>query len=99
MGRGDQEIQRGSDISNILTSGLGLMEISILRARDLVPMDMNGFSDPYCELKVNNECKYKSSVKKKTLNPIWEENAIMGMPRAGESFEVVSIKNVFKSIF
>lgn len=89
LGRGDGEIQSGTDISNILASGLGLMEITILRARDLVAMDMNGFSDPYCELKVNSECKYKSSVKKKTLNPLWEENAIMAMPRQGETFDVV----------
>lgn len=61
-------------------------------------MDMNGFSDPYCELKVNSECKYKSSVKKKTLNPVWEENAIMGMPRAGETFDVVSIRCKFKKL-
>lgn len=64
--------------------------LSKYRARDLVAMDTNGFSDPYCELKVNGECKYKSSVKKKTLHPLWEENAIMGMPRPGETFDVVS---------
>ncbi|XP_021917858.1 uncharacterized protein PYUK71.03c-like isoform X2 [Zootermopsis nevadensis] len=78
-----------SDISNLLSNGMGLMEVSIIRAHDLVSKDLNGFSDPYCELKVNGECKYKSSIKKKTLNPIWEENSIMGLPRAGETLEVV----------
>lgn len=52
-------------------------------------MDKNGYSDPYFELKVNGECKYKSSVKKKTLHPLWEENTIIGMPRPGETFDVV----------
>jgi Ca2+-dependent lipid-binding protein len=60
-----------------------------LRAHDLVPKDLHGFSDPYFELKVNGECQYKSSVKKKTLNPIWDEAAIVGLPRAGEVLEVV----------
>ncbi|XP_069673106.1 uncharacterized protein [Periplaneta americana] len=78
-----------SDISNLLSNGMGLMEVSIIRARDLVSKDLNGFSDPYCELKINGECKYKSSIKKKTLNPSWEESAIMGLPRPGEMLEVV----------
>lgn len=68
------------------------MNFSTFRARDLVPMDKNGFSDPYCELKVNGECKYKTTIKKKTLHPVWEENTIIGMPRPGETFDVVSIK-------
>jgi Ca2+-dependent lipid-binding protein len=61
----------------------------LLRANDLVSKDLNGFSDPYFELKVNGECQYKSSIKKNTLNPIWNETAIMGLPRAGELLELV----------
>jgi Ca2+-dependent lipid-binding protein len=59
------------------------------RASDLVSKDLNGFSDPYFELKVNGKCKYKSSIKKKTLNPIWDEMTIVGLPRAGELLELV----------
>jgi len=61
----------------------------LLRASDLVSKDLNGFIDPYFEMKVNGKCKYKSSIKKKTLNPIWDEMAIMGLPRAGELLELV----------
>ncbi|XP_068082073.1 uncharacterized protein [Anabrus simplex] len=80
---------REPDISSLLAHGLGLMEVSLLRARDLEAKDLNGFSDPYCELKVGGECKYKSSVKKKTLCPEWEENALVALPRTCETLDVV----------
>ncbi|XP_059473484.1 uncharacterized protein LOC132195473 isoform X2 [Neocloeon triangulifer] len=78
-----------NDISSLLAKGTGLMEVYLIRAKDLEAKDLNGFSDPYCEVKINGECKYKSNIKKKTLNPIWEESAIMGLPRQGETLDLV----------
>ncbi|XP_065354006.1 uncharacterized protein LOC135948588 isoform X3 [Cloeon dipterum] len=78
-----------NDISSLLAKGSGLMEVYLIRAKDLEAKDLNGFSDPYCELKINGECKYKSNIKKKTLNPVWEESAIMGLPRQGETLDLV----------
>lgn len=79
-----------TDISNLLSNGQGLIEVSLIKARDLVSKDLNGFSDPYCEVKVNGECKFKTSIKKKTLNPIWEESTITGMPHQNETLDIVS---------
>ncbi|XP_017880570.1 uncharacterized protein LOC108625242 isoform X2 [Ceratina calcarata] len=78
-----------SDVSSLLSTGSGLMEVTLIRAKDLVAKDLNGFSDPFCELKVNNETKYKSSIKKKTLNPCWDESSIMGLPRNDETLDIV----------
>ncbi|XP_050719248.1 uncharacterized protein LOC126999964 isoform X5 [Eriocheir sinensis] len=69
------------DIGDILASGLGLMELTIIRARDLVAKDLNGYSDPYCVVKVNGEVKYRTRVKKKTLNPEWEETLMTHLPK------------------
>ncbi|KAK3921677.1 Double C2-like domain-containing protein alpha [Frankliniella fusca] len=76
------------DISNLLSNGHGLIEVSLIKARDLVSKDLNGFSDPYCEIKVNGECKYKTCIKKKTLNPTWEESTITGMPHNNETLDI-----------
>ena len=44
----------------------------VLNGRGLASKDINGFSDPYCILKIKEQ-KFKTEVKKKTLNPSWFE--------------------------
>ncbi|XP_033099866.1 multiple C2 and transmembrane domain-containing protein 1-like isoform X4 [Anneissia japonica] len=50
----------------------GVVTITLLEGRNLIPMDDNGLSDPYIKFKLGHE-KYKSKVENKTLNPHWME--------------------------
>lgn len=43
-----------------------------MRARSLLAMDINGYSDPYCVIKVGG-ISHKTSVVKKSLKPLWNE--------------------------
>ncbi|KAF5296761.1 hypothetical protein FQR65_LT10162 [Abscondita terminalis] len=53
-----------------------LLNVKVVEAKDLVPMDSNGLSDPFVTLYLasNTVRRYNSSVKTETLNPVWEEH-------------------------
>ncbi|KAK3591562.1 hypothetical protein CHS0354_041607 [Potamilus streckersoni] len=55
------------------------VELTVLQAKDLVAMDRNGFSDPYCQVMMNNKQLFCTSVKKKTLFPKWNESFMFEM--------------------
>ncbi|XP_063717360.1 synaptotagmin-7-like [Symsagittifera roscoffensis] len=51
------------------------LRIYLFCAKNLLPMDSSGFSDPYVIMKLipDKKRRHKSSVRFKTLNPKWEE--------------------------
>ena len=53
------------------------VEVSILCGRELIAMDRGGTSDPYVLIKQHNSDTplYKSQEKKKTVNPVWNDQA------------------------
>ncbi|KAI9810868.1 MAG: hypothetical protein M1826_003436 [Phylliscum demangeonii] len=52
----------------------GNVRIDVLDASSLPSADKNGSSDPYCKFVLNGKEVYKTSIQKKTLNPVWRES-------------------------
>ncbi|GMT07549.1 hypothetical protein PENTCL1PPCAC_29723 [Pristionchus entomophagus] len=73
----DHTEKRGRIMLNIYVDK-GILNIEVKQARNLIPMDPNGLSDPYVKLKLipaESGCKSKQKTKtlKATLNPEWDE--------------------------
>ena len=59
----------------------GQLHIHVERARGLAAADSNGYSDPYIKtyLLPDKRTKHKTSVKKKTLDPIYNEELFVSL--------------------
>ncbi|KAM4847031.1 double C2-like domain-containing protein gamma isoform 2-T2 [Thomomys bottae] len=64
-------------LSLCYSSQRGGLLVGVLRCSHLAPMDTNGYSDPFVRLllhpNVGKKSKYKTSVRRKTLNPEFNE--------------------------
>uniref|UniRef100_A0A8C8S1V0 Synaptotagmin 3 n=1 Tax=Pelusios castaneus TaxID=367368 RepID=A0A8C8S1V0_9SAUR len=71
----------------------GRLTVTIIRASNLKAMDLTGFSDPYVKASLMCEGrrlkKRKTSIKKNTLNPSYNEALVFDLPH--ESAENVSL--------
>ena len=50
----------------------GAVLVTLKKGEDLPSADPNGYSDPYIKFKLNNKTQ-KSSIKRFTINPAWNE--------------------------
>eukprot|EP01102_Stenamoeba_stenopodia_P013519 TRINITY_DN439_c0_g1_i1.p1 TRINITY_DN439_c0_g1~~TRINITY_DN439_c0_g1_i1.p1 ORF type:complete len:781 (+),score=191.31 TRINITY_DN439_c0_g1_i1:58-2400(+) len=58
----------------------GSLFVKVINARNLASKDSNGLSDPYVKLEFNGQ-KQKSKIKKKTLNPFYNEDFEFAIPQ------------------
>jgi serine/threonine protein kinase len=57
------------------TAAVGVLRVTVSGARNLIPMDKCGTSDPFVTLKLQDKSRlFRTSKLKKTLDPVWEES-------------------------
>ncbi|XP_052057689.1 uncharacterized protein LOC127698326 isoform X7 [Mytilus californianus] len=66
-----------------------MVDLTILQGRDLIAMDRNGFSDPFCIVKMGEKRLLKTSVKKKTLFPKWNESTTFEFSNENQMIEIL----------
>ncbi|XP_058790491.1 multiple C2 and transmembrane domain-containing protein isoform X2 [Phymastichus coffea] len=87
-----QRSNRLADVNRKLKSQIwsSVVTIVLVEAKNLLPMDIDGLSDPYVKFRLGTE-KYKSKVVNKTLNPVWLEQFDLHLyedPHLGQELEV-----------
>ncbi|XP_063430371.1 uncharacterized protein LOC134712590 isoform X2 [Mytilus trossulus] len=66
-----------------------MVDLTILQGRDLIAMDRNGFSDPFCIVKMGEKRLLKTTVKKKTLFPKWNESTTFEFNDESQMIEIL----------
>ncbi|XP_059486705.1 synaptotagmin-11 [Neocloeon triangulifer] len=71
------------------------LTVVVLKARNLPKMDVTGLADPYVKIYLlfNNQriAKKKTHVKKRTLNPVFNESFVFDIPQGAEGLDSVSL--------
>lgn len=78
---------------NERVNGYGLdidasLSVSVVEARELMPMDYTGKSDPYVILKLGNTQQVKTNYIAQNLNPVWNEKFNFDVETGKEVLEI-----------
>ncbi|XP_060068931.1 extended synaptotagmin-1-like [Ylistrum balloti] len=77
-----------------------LVDLTILQAENLMAMDRNGSSDPFCEVLLANKKIFRTSVKKNILFPKWNESTTFEVADDTQNIEInLYDKDVFSRDF
>ncbi|XP_066993259.1 synaptotagmin-4 isoform X2 [Anabrus simplex] len=72
------------------------LTVVVLKARNLPKMDVTGLADPYVKMYLlyNNQriAKKKTHVKRRTLNPVFNESFVFTIPAGAEGLDNVSLE-------
>merc|ERR1712062_856527 len=76
--------------------GASRITVVVLKARNLPKMDITGLSDPYVKIYLlfNGQriAKKKTHVKKRTLNPVFNESFVFELPHMEEGLKNISLE-------
>ncbi|KAI6652360.1 protein kinase C [Oopsacas minuta] len=83
------------------------LKITVHKARNLLPADSNGLSDPYCKIRINDAkgeaiCKATTKIQFKTLNPVFDESYEWVFPYSSQCrmfLQVYDYDNLISSDF
>jgi Ca2+-dependent lipid-binding protein len=65
-----------------------ILTVHVVEARDLKPMDMDGTSDPYVVLQIEDQ-RIETNYKKSTLQPVWNESFTFEITHGREPLHIV----------
>lgn len=64
-----------------------ILTVHVVEARDLKPMDMDGTSDPYVVLEIEDQ-RIETNYKKSTLAPVWNESFTFDIMHGKEPLKI-----------
>ena len=79
------------------SSGPFSFKITILGARNLMPVDSGKSSDPYVKVNYGNAVLHKTQVVKKNLNPVWSDEKFTVSGKSSALEFQIKDKNTFRA--
>ncbi|ESP01610.1 hypothetical protein LOTGIDRAFT_238227 [Lottia gigantea] len=88
VNEGPNRLPSHANYMDTYLAGKTIVELTILQGKDLVAMDRNGYSDPFCVVLLDKNKVFTTGVKKKTLFPKWNETVTIELPSDKSEIEI-----------